>query len=97
MEQPKADDDEHDLEEDDKTVTGSIKHPYNTKKGGKSPLDHGLVDTEHRPLHHLLLVDTGCVPVLDVVVAEVGAEVHAEPDAHDQVDQGDSVKDDAPH
>jgi len=33
---------------------------------------------------------------LDVVVAEVGGEVHAEADAHDEVDEGDPVQHDAP-
>ena len=33
---------------------------------------------------------------VDVVVAEVGGEVHAEADAHDEVDEGDPVQDDVP-
>ncbi len=33
---------------------------------------------------------------LDVVVAEVCGEVHAEADAHDEVDEGDPVQHDAP-
>ena len=33
---------------------------------------------------------------VDVVVAEVGRKVHAEPDAHDEVDERDPIEDDAP-
>ena len=33
---------------------------------------------------------------VDVVIAEVGGEVHTEANAHDQVDQGDPVQHDVP-
>ena len=33
---------------------------------------------------------------VNVVIAEVGGEVHTEADAHDEVDQGDAVQDDVP-
>ena len=33
---------------------------------------------------------------VNVVITEVGGEVHTEPDAHDEVDQGDAIQDNIP-
>ena len=33
---------------------------------------------------------------VNIVIAEVGGEVNTEPDAHDEVDQGDPVQDNVP-
>ena len=87
------DDEEHHLEEGDVDVAGRKGEADDAKDGGDGALDDGQTQGVEAGGDTLL---RAAALLRHVVVADVGREVHGEPDAHDEVDQGDAVEVDAP-
>ena len=93
VQSPQEDHQEDHLEEGDEEIAGSEGEADNTEDGADGSLDDWQAESKETGGYFLLWLS---VLHGHVVVADVSRIVHAEADAHDQVDQSHAVKVDSP-